>query len=440
MKFYIHKLGCPKNDVDADYIAARLVAAGHEPVADPEQAESVIVNTCGFILPAKEESIETILRLGQLKKRGGFKTLYVSGCLAQRYHDELLKGIPELDGVFGLGALDALAKALDSGNGNHRPVVTEANDLTYTGYNHRYVSNDYPYAYLKISDGCNRRCTYCAIPGIRGKYRSRPLESIVAEAEYLAQRGKKELILVSQEATLYGYDLKGQLSLMDLLRALDAIEGVRWIRVMYLHPAQLDRTLIEYFADDNKTLDYFDLPLQHINSDLLSAMGRAIDRPEIERLLGVIRSVSPTATLRTTFIVGFPGETDQRFAELKDFVAEYEFDRLGVFTYSPEEGTPAASMPGQIPEKVKAARRDELMTLQSGIVFAKNESLIGSIQEVIIDSIDGETTAVGRMRSDCPEVDLEVTVCGHGLAVGDIVEVRIDAVDGYDLRGTKVEA
>lgn len=440
MKFYVHKLGCPKNDVDADYISACLIDAGHEPVADPQQAESVIVNTCGFILPAKEESINEILRLGQLKKGGRLKTLYASGCLAQRYGDELLAGMPELDGAFGLGVLDSLARAVSSSSKSSKSIKMQMRRPGYLSFKHRFISDDYPYAYLKICDGCNRKCAYCAIPNIRGEYRSRPMDSILREAEFLAKNGKKELILVSQEATLYGYDLKGRPTIIDLLRELEMVGAVKWIRLMYLYPAQLDQKLIEYLAADNKTLNYFDLSLQHINSDILSAMRRQIDRAGVERLIKTIRSISPDAVLRTTFIVGFPGETEDRFEELKEFVAKYEFDRMGVFTYSAEEGTLAETMEGQVPEEVKALRMDELMSLQRDIVFAENESLIGTVQEVIIDSVDGNTSAVGRTRGDCPEIDQEIFVRGDGLATGGITSVRIDSTDGYDLRGTQVEA
>ncbi len=440
VKFYLHKLGCPKNDVDGDYISARLIDAGHEPVDAPEQAESIIVNTCGFILPAKEESINEILRLGQLKKSGRLKRLYASGCLSQRYGDELLADIPELDGAFGLGALDSLAQAVTSSSNNCKSIKTPPHKLDYLDWHHRFISDDYPYAYLKISDGCDHGCTYCAIPSIRGKFRSRPIDSILTEAEFLASRGKKELILVSQDATLYGYDFKGRPSILDLLRELEKIERIKWIRLMYLYPPQLEKELIEYLAADNKTLNYFDLPLQHVNSEILSAMGRRITRSETERLVRTIRSISPDAILRSTFIVGFPSETEQQFEELKDFVGEYQFDRVGVFTYSQEEGTLAETFDGQVAEEVKFSRMDELMNLQREIAWAKNEDLIGSLQEVIIDSVEDERTAVGRTRGDCPEIDQEVHVRGNGLCKGDIIRVRIDAADGYDLRGTFVEA
>jgi ribosomal protein S12 methylthiotransferase len=440
VKFYLHKLGCPKNDVDGDYISACLIDAGHEQVNNPEQAESIIVNTCGFILPAKEESIDEILRLGQLKKNGRLKRLYASGCLSQRYGDELLADMPELDGAFGLGALDSLAKAVTSFSNNCKSIKTPPHKLDYLSWHHRFISDDYPYAYLKISDGCDRGCTYCAIPGIRGRFRSRPIDSILSEAEFLADRGKKELVLVSQDATLYGYDLKGCPTILDLLSELERIERVKWIRLLYLYPPELEEEIIEYLAADNKTLNYFDLPLQHVNSEILSAMGRQINGSRVRRLVKAIRRISPDAVLRTNFIVGFPGETEQQFEELKNFIAEYQFDRMGVFTYSQEEGTLAERLSGQIAEEVKSSRMDELMNLQREIALTKNEDLIGSLQEVIIDSVEDEQTAVGRTRGDCPEIDQEVYVRGNGLCRGDIVKVHIDAADGYDLRGTFVEA
>ncbi|HWR83853.1 MAG TPA: 30S ribosomal protein S12 methylthiotransferase RimO [Candidatus Deferrimicrobium sp.] len=439
MKFYIHKLGCPKNDVDADYISARLVDDGHESVSDPLEAESIIVNTCGFILPAREESINEILRLGQLKKSDRRVQMYATGCLSQRYGDELLTEIPELDGAFGLGELDSLAKAVTGSAQLDRSVRTDAHRLDYLAGERRFIGDDLPYAYLKISDGCNRGCTYCAIPAIRGRYRSRSVDDIVREAEYLSAHGKRELILVSQEATLYGQDLQGRPNIIDLLRELDRIERVRWIRLMYLHPARLDDDLIEYVTGDNKTLGCFDLPLQHANTEMLTAMGRGTDRAGIERLLSNIRQVCPDAVLRTTFILGFPGETDDRFQELVDFVSEQRFDRLGAYTYSLEEGTIAATMADQVPEAVKAKRLDELMELQREIAWERNEDLIGSVQEVIIDSRPDDGPAVGRTRGDCPEVDQEVYVHGEGPGVGRIVRVRIESADGFDLHASLCE-
>jgi ribosomal protein S12 methylthiotransferase len=436
MKFYIHKLGCPKNDVDADYITARLIASGHQPVSSPDRADSVIVNTCGFILPAKEESIDEILALGKQKKEGKFSTLYAAGCLAQRYGDDLLAEMPELDGAFGHGVLDELTSAVSDSKRLKECVRIETCKLDYLDWTNRFISDQLPYSYVKISDGCNRTCSFCAIPGIRGAYRSRPVDSIINEARFLAENGKKELILVSQEATLYGYDLKDGSNLLNLLEQLEKVACVEWIRLLYLHPAQMSPELIGHMTSGSKTLSYFDLPLQHINDDILSGMQRQTSRWQIEGVLDSIRSADREAVIRTAFIVGFPGETDRQFEDLTDFVERFQFDRLGVFTFSPEDDTPAAVMGRQLPEEVKMARMDELMSLQQEIAFAKNNSLIGSVKEVIIDSGSGGDSAVGRTRGDCPEIDQQVFVSGDNLMIGDIHRVTIEAADGYDLRGT----
>ncbi|MEW6050935.1 MAG: 30S ribosomal protein S12 methylthiotransferase RimO [Candidatus Zixiibacteriota bacterium] len=438
MKFFVHKLGCPKNDVDADYISARLIDEGHEPAGSPEEAESIIVNTCGFILPAKQESVNELLRLGRLKKSGQLRTLYAAGCLAQRNGDELLKGMPELDGSFGLGALDSIAQAVSSSRRTDTTVKMESRKLGYLSWKNRFIADSLPYSYLKISDGCDRGCTYCAIPLMRGKFRSRPMEGVVREAEYLARNGKKELILVSQEATMYGYGLPGRPTIVDLLKELEQIDGVEWIRLMYLHPAMLDDKVINYLLSGTKTLPYFDLPLQHVNSALLRNMHRQIDRPGIQRLLSNIRDKGAPATIRTTFIVGFPGETEVQFEELRDFIADQQFDRLGVFTYSREDDTPAAQLAGQVPEETKVRRMDELMTVQRDIAFANNQALIGSELAVVIDSVTAEGAGTGRTKADCPDIDQEVTVRGHDLKTGDIVKVKIDRVEGYDLVGTVI--
>jgi len=441
MKFYIHKLGCPKNDVDADYIAARLMAEGHEAVNVPEEAESIMVNTCGFILQAKEESIHELLRLGLLKQSGTLKTIYATGCLSQRHGDELLKDMPELDGAFGIGELDAIARAVTGMESGGRAVFQDARRMKYLDWDHRYVDNDLPYAYLKISDGCDRRCGYCAIPQIRGDYRSRPVDSIMAEAEFLAGAGKKELILVSQDATLYGSSngVLGPTNIVSLLRELDKVDNIKWIRLLYLHPAGLSQELIEYVASDNKTLPYFDLPLQHINDELLKAMNRRVDRAQIQKLISRIRAIVPGAAIRTTFIVGLPSETEARFEELRQFVADTGFDRLGVFCYSLEEGTAAAEMSDQVPLEVKYRRLDDLMNLQQEIAFEKNNSLIGETLNVIIDAIFDGGTACGRTAADCPDIDQEVLIRGTGLNPGDIRPVTMTASRGYDLEGTIVE-
>ena len=309
MKFYVHKLGCPKNDVDADYISARLLQDGHTPVSEAEKAETIIVNTCGFILPAKEESINELLRLAELKSAGELKTIYAAGCLSQRHGDELLKQMPEIDGAFGLGELDAMAEKVGSYAKETKVIKMEARKLGYLNWNNRFIDNDYPYAYLKISDGCNRNCTYCSIPSIRGQFRSRNIDSILREAEFLAQNGKKEIILVSQEATMYGhnYDRDNRPDIIKLLSELEKVKGIEWIRLMYLHPAKLIEKLIDYIvSEDNKTLNYFDLPLQHINNDILKRMNRVVTRDKIEKLLGYIRDKSSESVIRTTFIALSP--------------------------------------------------------------------------------------------------------------------------------------
>ena len=436
MNFYIHKLGCPKNDVDADYIAARLIAEGHTPVSSPDRAESIIVNTCGFIQEAKEESINAILNLSELKNNGILKSLYAAGCLTQRNGDELLEGIPELDGAFGHGALDSIARAVSGSVRFDKTIKLETRKLGYLNFRNRFISDDWPYSYLKISDGCDRPCTYCAIPKMRGRYRSRPLDSIIKEARFLAENGKKELILVSQEATLWGYDLKDRPDIITLLKALEQVDGIDWVRLLYLYPGQVKDSLVEYMAADNKTLNYYDLPLQHVNSDILSRMKRLVDRPRIDKLLDKIRRTSNDAVIRTTFIVGFPGETKKQFNELYDFVSENRLDRMGVFRYSPEDGTPAEKLSGQIPEKVKIERMDTLMNLQREIAFENNNDLIGTVQKVLVDEIDSEGIASGRTYADCPEIDQEVKIYGNSCRVGSFYDVLIDESDGYDLRGT----
>ena len=435
MKVYIHKLGCPKNDVDADYIAARLVAAGHEPVQSAEAAEAVVVNTCGFIQAAKEESIEALLAAGRLKQGGPVQRLYAAGCLSQRYGDVLLREMPELDGAFGHGALDSLAKAVTESARLRRAVRREPRKLAYLSWKDRFIADALPYAYVKISDGCDRPCTYCAIPAMRGRFRSRPVQSIVNEARFLAAHGKRELILVSQEATLYGYDLPGRPGIIDLLEALSEVEGVEWLRLMYLFPSQVDDRLIEYLLADNKTLPYFDLPLQHVNADILARMKRPQTTSEIEALLTAIRRGGSHATIRTTFIVGFPGETEEAFEELKDAVRRWQFDRMGVFTFSPEEGTPAERMPDQIPEEVRQQRLEELMSVQRDIAELRNRDLVGQTVEVLIDSVESDGTAIGRTAADCPEIDQEVRVDGGGVEAGRFYPVRITDSAGYDLFG-----
>ncbi len=439
MKFYIKKLGCPKHDVDGDYISGKLIQQGHEKVVSEEQAEAVIVNTCGFILPAKEESIAAILGYENLKKSRRISRLYITGCLSQRYGDELQKELTSVDGIFGLGQLDKLAEAFANGaNGDRVQVSPPSMSLRYVAGKERFTDEVFPYEYVKISDGCDRFCSFCAIPLIRGRHRSRPIQEIVEEARFLVESGKKEIILVSQEGNAYGRDSTDGTSVLTLLDKLEKIEGLAWTRLMYLHPEAVTDDLIARLSHSEKTLGYFDMPLQHISDSILKNMNRRVTRKQIETILSKIRSHSEKNIIRTTFIVGLPGESKTEYEELKNFIVDFEFDRLGVFKYSVEEGTRAARMEGQVSEELKEERVDELMILQQEIAFRKNIALIGGIQEVIIDSVNDNSPAVGRTRGDCPDIDQQVHVSGENLKVGDILKVKVNMADGYDLVGSVV--
>ncbi len=434
MKIFIKKLGCPKNDVDGDMIASGLIRAGHEIVFDERGADAVVVNTCGFIQPAKEESIEEILRYERAKNENGLKKLFVTGCLSQRYGKELFHEIEGIDGIFGLGEMEKLVKAV-SGDGKRILNVSDGiiKEISHSEKLPRFVAEYGPYEYLKIADGCNRFCSYCAIPLIRGRYRSRSIESIVDEAKYLVDRGKKELILVSQEGTGYGRDMDGDINPVKLLRELEKISGLEWIRLMYLHPEALNDELIELMTHSEKVLEYFDIPLQHVNDRILKSMNRPVNRKWIEEVLGKIKSASDENIIRTTFIVGFPGETKHEFTELLEFVSDYHLDRVGAFQYSPEEGTPAERLTGRLSDKDGKKRLDLLMSLQQEIAFEKNIALIGSIKQVIIDEVKDSELAEGRTRGDCPEIDQTVFVKGDSLRRGDLIDADIIMARGYDL-------
>jgi ribosomal protein S12 methylthiotransferase len=434
MKFYIKRLGCPKNDVDGDFLAARLIKEGHVFEDDENRADVIIVNTCGFILPAKEESIGEILKYEQKKKKGNLSKLFVTGCLSQRYGEDLLNRIEGIDGVFGLGEIDALLKAFST-TGKRFISVSKDNikDVRFLPEVARFVDERAAFAYLKIADGCDRFCSYCAIPFIRGRFRSRPMEEIVAEAEFLVSNGKRELILVSQEGTAYGRDLDTGNNILNLLMELEKIDRLEWIRLMYLHPEALSRQLINYMTESEKVLGYFDIPLQHINDRILKAMNRPVRRSAIEETLTDIRQASDKNIIRTTLIAGFPGETDKEFGELAEFVEQFKFDRLGVFIYSPEDGTAAEKFGDQINETVAVQRMDKLMSLQQEIAFEKNIALIDSSQKVIIDDVKPDNLAIGRTVGDCPEIDQSVFIKGNEFKIGDIVRVRVVMAEGYDL-------
>ncbi len=435
--FYIHRLGCPKNEVDADYLASFLTRQKLHPVPEPDQADLIIVNTCGFIQPAKEESIEAILSLAALKKTTPEKKLIITGCLSQRYAADLAREIPEADGIFGINSQTEIGDFIKIES--HRLISPSKISRRYHEFAFpRMVTTDEPYAYIKISDGCDNRCSYCAIPDIRGPYRSRTIEAVVDEAEYLLGRGKKELILVSQESSFYGRDIYGAIRIIDLLEALAAIRGDFWIRVMYLHPARLDHDLIDYMIDNTKICSYFDISLQHINDRILGMMNRKVQRKQIENILDYIKARDAAAALRTSLIVGFPGETDKEYRELYDFVEERRFERLGTFTYSPEEGTPAEKWPGMAAEEVKLRRYDELMLLQQEIALERNRASIGQKMRVLVDKVDVNSgVSIGRSYADAPDIDQTVRLDFTDTGPGRFVETIITGADGYDLLGRR---
>ena len=428
------QLGCSKNRVDGEIMLGTLRDRGCEIVSDPAQADVVIVNTCGFIESAKQESIDAILEAAQYKKTGRLKKLLVSGCLSQRYPRELSEGLPEVDAFIGVNGFDQLNGVLDDMLAGARPVCMEQGQRFPS--TSRILTQSPFSAYVKISDGCDNRCTYCAIPLIRGNYASRPFDDIVEECRTLAGGGVTEITLIAQDTSRYGCDLgDGRLLLPELLEAVSAIEGVHWVRVLYCYPDSTDDRLLDALQRLPKVAPYLDLPLQHIDDELLRRMNRRGSADWIKSRVAECRRRG--IALRTTMIVGFPGETDDQFQTLLDFVKEARFDRLGAFTYSAEEGTPAAAMPGQIDEAVKAARLDALMMLQQSISMEINEGRIGSACEVLVDGFDGESGRFyGRSLLEAPESDGCIWLSAQReLTPGEYVNVRITGADAYDLEG-----
>jgi ribosomal protein S12 methylthiotransferase len=416
---HLASLGCAKNLIDSERILARFAAAGAIVGAPPEEAEIIIVNTCGFIEPAKRESIDTILDYARYKEEGNCQRLIVMGCLAQRYSEELRQGLPEVDGVFGL---------------NQDEEILAACGFTQTCDSGRFLLTPSHTAYLRISDGCDNRCTYCTIPLIRGSYQGRPAGEIINEAEELVERGVREINVIAQDTTVYGAEAPGGMRIHDLLARLGKIPDLHWLRLLYTHPAHFPDGMIDAYAQIPKLSPYVDLPLQHLNDDILRRMARGATRDESLRLIERLRARVPGIAIRTTFIAGFPGETDEQFNELLQYVREIEFDHLGVFPYSQEEDTPAALMPGQVPEEVKEERVAELMLAQQEIVFARNASLVGSRMEVVIDAPgDKDGVWLARSRTQAPDVDSITFVEGKGLSVGEFIEVEVTGADGYDL-------
>jgi ribosomal protein S12 methylthiotransferase len=436
-RFYLYRLGCPKNDADAEIIAGFLSSRGMLRVDDPEAADLLIVNTCGFIQPAKEESIAAIFEMARHKTVGDGRKLVVTGCLSQRYANDLKTQMPEVDGIFGIHDFTAIPDVFDPARGSI--VSCRAVSTVYPEYDFpRQTYPDEVFAYLKIADGCDNRCSYCAIPDIRGPYRSRAMETIEQEARYLLDQGKRELILVSQEATGYGRDRYGRAMLLPLLERLTSLPGPFWLRVMYLHPARLTRELIDYMVDNPVICSYFDVPLQHCRERILRLMNRAVTTGQIEEVLGYIRSRSREAAIRTGFIVGFPGESEDDFEELCRFVTRHRFERMGAFAYSAEDGTPAAGLIGEVSEEVKQQRLDRLMVLQQEMAFANNESAVGRRLDVLIDAVDREQgLTLARSRFDAPEIDQTVRLEGTEFERGQFAAVVITGTDGYDLTAGK---
>jgi ribosomal protein S12 methylthiotransferase len=437
--FAFVSLGCPKNTVDSERMLGKLAQEGYTLTPDAEGADVVVVNTCGFIEPARQESLGVIREMLDLKRRGRVGAVVVAGCLAERKKDDLLLEVPEVDHIVGVFGREEIARVVDRSlqkrlvdeqRSLFRPAPARALEDTA-----RLRVTPRHYAYLKVSEGCDRLCTFCAIPGMRGKHITKPIEEIVREARELAADGVRELIVVAQDTTFYGLDLYGRVRLAELLRELDNVDGIEWIRILYAYPANFCEELIDTLAGSQKIVPYLDMPLQHINDRMLRRMQRRVDRAATEELLAHLRAEIAGLTLRTTFIVGFPGETDQEFAELVDFVRTQRFERLGVFPYSREPGTPADRLPDHIPEEVKILRRDQLMAEQQAIAFDQTQQRVGTEAEVIVDGPDPEVPGhyLARGPFDAPEIDCVVRLKGKNLRPGDLVRARITGADGYDL-------
>ena len=434
-------LGCPKNQMDAELMLARLEEAGYEITAESGLADVVIVNTCGFIEDAKKESIENILEFAQLKKEGRIKKILVTGCLAQRYQQELVQELPECDGVLGLGANADIVEAVEQVTQDVAFYRFPSRD-SWVLEGSRLLTTPHFFAYLRIADGCDNRCTYCAIPLIRGNLRSRELEGLVSEATALAQSGVKELVLVAQDTTVYGRDLYGEPRLPELLRRLCRIDGLRWIRLLYCYPEHISEELLDVMATEEKVLPYMDLPLQHVSGHILKAMHRPGDRESLLALIAHLRERVPGIVLRTTLMTGFPGETEEDFEELCQFVKEAQFQRLGCFTFSPEEGTPAAKLPEQIPEDVKQHRRDIVMEEQQRVSDRYNEQQIGKTVTVLVESYDRYAECwFGRSEADAPDIDGKVFFAAPAGTVqpGDMRRIKITDTMDWDLMGEIVD-
>jgi ribosomal protein S12 methylthiotransferase len=430
-------LGCPKNLVDSERMLGLLQLDGYRLIWEPADADFVIVNTCGFIESARQESCGAIEEMLDLKREGKIRGLIVSGCLAQRQQDSLLETYPEIDhlvGVFGRGEITKVADRLLGNQAEQRSVFRPAPIQALSDRDRLRVTPRH-FAYLKVSEGCDRLCTFCAIPNMRGKHASKALDEVIAEARQLADDGVRELVIVAQDTTYYGMDIYGEPRLAELLRELEQVQGIDWIRLMYFYPMYITDELVEVIAASDKIVPYIDMPLQHINNTMLRRMARRVTREKTEELLGKLREKIPQLTIRTTLISGFPGETDQQHAEVVEFVKQQRFERLGVFTYSLEPDTPAANLPDHVAEATMNARRDQLMAVQQEIAFEAAASKVGLQLEVILDQpLEGEENVwIGRTKADAPDVDAIAYVSGEDLQAGDIVLCEVVATDGYDL-------
>lgn len=438
-KISMVSLGCPKNQVDAEQMLYSLKQAGYEIGVPEAEADAIIINTCGFIEDAKSEAIENILEAAQYKKDGKCKAVIVTGCLAERYKDDVTEEIPEADVCVGIGSNGNIAEIVKNaieGNAQNSYGAKENLDL-----NAKRILGGWPYtAYLKVADGCDNCCTYCAIPKIRGRMRSRKIEDCVAEARELAQRGVRELIVVAQDTTAYGADLYGQSKLCDLLSELCKIDGIEWIRTLYTYPERITDDFLRLLANESKLVKYLDIPIQHANGEILKRMNRRGDKDSLMALINKIRATVPGVTLRTTLITGFPGETEEQYEELHNFVRESKFDRLGCFTYSAEEGTIAAELPDQIDQQIKQDRAEHIMETQLDIAAACNEAKIGTVQKVLIEGWDDYIKCYyGRSEADAPEIDGKVFfMAKEQLLIGDFVDVQINDIIEYDLLGEQI--
>jgi ribosomal protein S12 methylthiotransferase len=441
IKVGLVSLGCPKNLVDSEIMLGLLKESGYIITNRAEEADVIIINTCSFINDAKKESIDTILEMAHLKTEGNCSALLVAGCLAQRYPDELKEEMPEIDGLLGTGSLDQVCVLIEMVLAGNKTSLVEKPGYLHTATQPRIQATPFYTSYLKISEGCDNRCTYCTIPAVRGPFRSRQSEDIVSEAKTMLKSGVKELVLVAQDTTRYGLDLYGRPSLDTLLEKLCRLEGLVWIRLLYAYPSLFNNQLIQLIAKEEKICKYLDLPLQHASDRILQQMKRQGNRAEIEQLIEELRRQIPGIALRSSFIVGFPGETEDDSEQLLDFIARMRFDRVGVFTYSQEEGTPAAAFPNQVPEEIKLARRDRAMALQQKISLENNKKKVGSQLYVLVENDNSGGSYTGRGEGDAPDIDGKVYFTSEqALQAGDFVKVLITGAKKYDLTGKHVTA